>query len=108
MAISVSSDRSLINKGGTVQFTATASGVGTLEYQWRMIGVDKLPDKVSGEDTLVLTIPNINKSDEGWYYCIVTNIWSRSVESNHVILTIYGMLVYLLLHVQVCLYCMMV
>ena len=105
MAISIISDHSLVNKGGTVQFTATASGIGTLRYQWRKRGVDKLPDKVLGDDTLVLKIPDIDKFDEGWYYCIVTNMWNRSVESNHVDLTIYGTYG---IHMQVCLYCMMV
>ena len=93
MAISIISNHSLVNKGETVQFTATASGIGTLRYQWSKRGADKLPDKVLGDDTLVLTIPNIDKSDEGQYYCIVSNTWNRSVESNHVNLTIYGMYV---------------
>ena len=51
-----------------------------------------------GSDTLNLTIPNIEKSDEGDYYFIATNIWDRSIESNRVTLNIYGMLVY----VQIC------
>ena len=97
LAIRVLSKHTLINKGGTVQFIANASGVGIVMYQWRKRGVDKLPNKVSGEDTLVLTIPNIDKSDEGQYYCIVSNMWNRSMKSNHVDLNIYGML-YLLLH----------
>ena len=44
---------------------------------------------VDGE---VLTIPNALESDEGQYYCIVTNEWSRSVESNNVTLSTFGML----------------
>ena len=103
MAIRVISEHTLINRGGTVQFIASASGVGIVMYQWRKRGVDKLPDKVSGEDTLVLTIPNIDKSDEGQYYCLVSNMWNRSMESNHVDLNIYGML-YLLLHNYVSLF----
>ena len=97
LAIEVTSRHALINKGGTVQFTANASGVAIVMYQWRKRDVDNLPDKVSGKDTLVLTIPNIDESDEGEYYCIVTNMWNRSLESNHVELSIYGM-VYLLLY----------
>ena len=92
LAIEVTSKNTLTNKGGTVQFTANASGVAIVMYQWRKRGVDKLPDKVSGKDALILTIPNIVKSDEGQYYCIVTNMWNRSVESNHVELNIYSML----------------
>ena len=96
LAIEAKPKNTLTNKGGTVQFTANASGVAIVMYQWRKRDVDNLPDKVSGEDTLVLTIPNIDRSDEGQYYCIVTNMWNRSLESNHVELSIYGML-YLLL-----------
>ena len=51
-----------------------------------------------GSDTLNLTFPNIEKSDEGDYYCIATNMWDRSMESNSVTLHVYGMLVY----VQIC------
>ena len=90
MAINIVADHSLVNKGGTVQFTATASGIGTLRYQWKKRGVDKLPDKVIGDNTQILKIPDIDKSDEGQYYCIVTNMWNRSVESNHINLIIYG------------------
>ena len=93
MTISIVSKNILVNKGETVQFTATASGVGTLRYQWRKRGIDELPDKVSGENTLVLTIPNIDKSDEGKYFCIVTNMWNRSVKSSQVKLNINGMFV---------------
>ena len=96
LAIEAKPKNTLTNKGGTVQFTANASGIAIVMYQWRKRGVDNLPDKVSGEDTLVLTIPNIDRSDEGQYYCIMTNMWNRSLESNHVELSIYGML-YLLL-----------
>ena len=96
LAISIVSDHSLVNKGETVQFTATVSGIGTLRYQWRKRGVDKLPDKVIGDDTLVLKIPDIDESDEGQYYCIVTNKWNKNVESNQINLTIYGMYVAML------------
>ena len=37
-----------------------------------------------------LVISNLIKSDGGQYYCIVTNEWGRSVESNDVILTVEG------------------
>ena len=90
LVIKVTSKNTLTNKGGTVQFTANASGAAIVMYQWRKRGVDKLPDKVSGKDILVLTIPNIVKSDKGQYYCIVTNMWNRSLESNHIELNIYS------------------
>ena len=58
-------------------------------YQWRKRDGD-LPDKVSGVNREVLTIPNVAESDEGQYYCIVTNEWGRSVESNDGSLTVEG------------------
>ena len=73
-------------------FTATASGVNidNFIYQWKKRGIDSLPDKVLGVDGTTLVIPKLIKSDGGQYYCIVTNEWGRSVESNDVILTIEG------------------
>ena len=59
-------------------------------YQWRKRDSDSLPDKVSGVDGTTLVIPSLIKSDGGQYYCIVTNEWDRSVESNDVILTVEG------------------
>ena len=49
---------------------------------------------MSGSGTLNLTIPNIENSDKGDYYCVATNMWDRSIESNSVTLKVYGMLVY--------------
>ena len=40
----------------------------------------------------MLTIPNITESDGGQYYCTVTNEWDRSVTSDEVSLSIFGML----------------
>ena len=89
--ISVTPNGSLvIGKGGTAQFNITASGVGMLSYWWRKRGVDELPDKVVSEDTATLIIPAVDESDGGEYYCIVTNMWGRSVESGNVSLTVGG------------------
>ena len=85
----------LIGKGTTAEFTAIASGVSTNEsnfmYQWKKRGNDSLSDKVSGVNEAVLIIPNVDESDEGQYYCIVTNEWEQRVESNNVTLAVYGM-----------------
>ena len=62
-------------------------------YQWRKRGSDSLPNKVSGVNEATLIIPNIIVSDEGQYYCIVTNEWGRSVESDDVILTVEGSII---------------
>ena len=81
----------LIAKGGTAQFTIITTTVGSLSYQWQKRHFSTLPDKALGRDTALLRIPQLKKSDEGQYYCIVTNMWNRSLESDNINLTIYGM-----------------
>ena len=80
------------SKGKTVQFIATANGISKSHfiYQWKKKHSTSLPNKVMGVNEAVLTIPSILESDEGQYYCIVTNEWDRSVSSNDVTLTVYG------------------
>jgi len=94
LSIIVVSNNSIIAKGRTAHLTIMASGIGTLRYQWKKRNVSNLPDKVLGEDTAALIIPKLDTFDEGEYYCIVTNMWNRSVESDNIILTVYGMLFY--------------
>ena len=80
--------------GGTANFTAIASGVNTdintFTYQWKKRSSNSLPDKVLGVNGTILMIPNVTESDNGLYYCVVTNEWGRSVESNDVNFTVYG------------------
>ena len=84
-----------VGKGQNITLSATASGVSTNKsnfiYQWRKRDSSSLPDKVSGVNGRVLTIPNVNESDSGLYYCTVTNEWDRSLESADVLLTVFGM-----------------
>ena len=94
LSISVVSNNSIIAKGRTAHLTVMASGIGTLRYQWKRRNIDNLPDKILGEDTAVLIIPKLDISDGGEYYCIVSNMWNRSMESDNIILTVYGMLLY--------------
>ena len=78
------------NEGETVRLTATASGISELNlfgYQWRKRG---LSDEVLGVNA-VLVISDLSISDEGDYYCNVTNEWGRSVLSNATILFVEGM-----------------
>ena len=83
----------MIGERGTANLTAIARGVNmrSFMYQWRKRGSSSLPNKVSGVNGAVLTIPNLVKSDEGKYYCIVTNEWGNSVRSDDVTLTVQGM-----------------
>jgi pectate lyase/pectin methylesterase-like acyl-CoA thioesterase len=56
------------NVGGTATFTATASGVGPITYQWRKGGTD-LP----GQTTNTLVLGNVQLSDAGSYTLAATN-----------------------------------
>ena len=94
MTVEVVPEYSVIGRGKTAIFTAMANGISTTEnsfkYQWRKRDSDSLPSKVLGVNERKLTIPNVNASDGGQYYCNVTNEWGSSVESDDVTLTIYG------------------
>ena len=92
LSISVIPTNSRVGEGGNVIFTATASGINkeNFVYQWKKKGNKNLPNKVSGVNAAELMIPNSLKSDEGLYYCNVTNEWGRSVKSNDVTLTVIG------------------
>ena len=84
-----------VGEGSTATITVMATGIHTNEnnfkYQWRKRNGNNFPDKVSGINESVLTIPNVLESDNGQYYCIVTNEWDTSVESDNVTLTVFGM-----------------
>ena len=83
----------VISEGGTVTFIAISSGITDkkeLIYLWEKDSKNKLPDKVIGHNSTKLTIPNLKKSDEGQYYCTVTNEWDNSVKSEYITLTIHG------------------
>ena len=93
LSVSITPDTLLIGKRTTAMFNATVNGISTSEkfiYWWMKRGINSLPDKASGINGTVLTIPNVDESDEGRYYCTVTNEWGRSVESNNVTLSTFG------------------
>ena len=84
----------LIGEGGTIKFTATASGITNnkqLMFQWRKNhNKQNLPEKASGGKEAVLTITNLVEDDEGKYDCIVTNEWGNRKKSNVITLTVKG------------------
>lgn len=75
----------------TVTFTAIVDSMykNNFTYQWQK-RQNRLPDKVSSVNGAVLTIPKVLKSDEGRYYCNVTNEWGRSMKSKDVTLSVKG------------------
>ena len=83
----------MISEGGTVTFIAASSGITDkkeLIYLWEKDSRNKLPNKVIGHKSTMLTIPNLMEDDEGQYYCTVTNEWGNSVRSEFITLTIQG------------------
>ena len=92
LSVSVTQTNPVVGERGTAQFSATASGVNkeNFVYKWRKRNSNNLPNKVSGVNGEVLTIPTLVESDEGAYYCTVTNQWGNSVRSNDVILSVQG------------------
>ena len=93
--ITVMSDNLVIGRGRTANFTVMATGISSNDsnflYEWKKRDSDSLPLKVSGAKTEVLTIPSVLESDEGEYYCIVTNEWGSTARSIDVSLSIFGM-----------------
>jgi len=92
LSIIVGPSDTVYSEGETAQFTATAKGVRKINfiYEWKKRGRNRLPNKVTGINGPVLTVPNLVNSDEGSYYCTVTNEWNSSVKSNDVVLAVEG------------------
>ena len=66
--------------GSTVMFTAEATGTQPLSCQWewkavvgdgewQLCDVERFP----GADSSTLTIPSVQKSNEGRYHCVISN-----------------------------------
>ncbi|MDP4275538.1 MAG: immunoglobulin domain-containing protein, partial [Bacteroidota bacterium] len=68
--------------GSTVGFTVTATGSGTLTYQWKKDGIN-LTDggNISGSTTSTLTDSNVVTSDAGNYTCTVTGTCSSATSN---------------------------
>jgi hypothetical protein len=54
--------------GDTVSFSVSATGTGTLSYQWRKDGAD-----LGGANGAMLTLMGVAASDAGQYDCVVSN-----------------------------------
>ena len=67
--------------GETLAFTVQASGTEPLSYQWEIKTGDESGgwqlcdvERFPGTNSSTLTIPSVQKSNEGSYRCIVSNI----------------------------------
>lgn len=76
------------NKGGTASISATASGTVPLFYQWCKNGTNLFNGgNISGANTTNLTMGNLQNSDGGNFFVIVTNDYG-SVTSSVAVLTV--------------------
>ncbi|NLE56879.1 MAG: hypothetical protein GX616_00850, partial [Planctomycetes bacterium] len=74
--------------GGTANFSVTATGYGTLTYQWQKNQVNlSNGGHYSGVTTATLTISNADSNDAASYRCVVT-AGCGSVTSNSATLTV--------------------
>jgi alpha-tubulin suppressor-like RCC1 family protein len=68
--------------GQSATFTVSATGAGTLSYQWRFNGTDR-----SGATGSSLTIPSVQANDKGSYCAVVANA-QGSATSGVAVLTV--------------------
>lgn len=72
-----------INPGASATFSISASGPGTIHYQWT-----HNYSYISGATNSSLTVTNATSADAGIYYCIVNNDYQSGIASNLVTLTV--------------------
>ena len=74
--------------GNLVVFTIQAIGTEPLNYQWeRKIEDGNDVERIPGANSSTLTIPSVQKSNEGSYHCTVTNC-AGSETSQYATLTV--------------------
>ncbi|MFC1584982.1 immunoglobulin domain-containing protein [Fibrobacterota bacterium] len=81
--ISVHPSSKSVNEGQTVTFNVTASGSGTLTYQWRKDGTP-----ISGATSAGYTTPAVSMSDNGDQYDVIVSNAGGSVTSDAAVLTV--------------------
>ena len=91
--------------GHPVEFTIQAEGTEPLNYQWKQRPSGRSEgwqvcdgESFEGADSSTLTIPSVQKSNEGSYHCTVSNC-ANSETSDSVTLTL-GELKYCIMHLR--------
>ncbi len=70
--------------GGTVEFTVAAESISAMSYQWYYTPDDLTntpEDDLAVASTQTLNIDNVEASDIGYYYCVISNASSRTAVS---------------------------
>ena len=80
VVVAVTPPNALVNEGGTASFTASASGVGPLSYQWQHGGVD-----LAGANAATLILSNVVYAQAGNYRIAVSNAGGVTLSSNAVL-----------------------
>ena len=74
--------------GKPVTFTIQATGTDPLNYQWEhKIGDENDVKRIPGANSSILTIPSVQKANEGSYHCTVSN-YAGSMMSEYATLTV--------------------
>ena len=84
-----------INSSVTLSATAEGPGHDHFRYHWKKIGSNSLPSIANGQDTPNLVIAPTAISDNGSYYCMVTNQWANTVRSNDGLVLVLGKCTYM-------------
>jgi hypothetical protein len=75
-------------QGQTAQFQVQATGDATLVYQWQFNGAGLLEGShTTGTKTATLTVNSVSPGDDGFYVCIITNLY-ESVSSTSAVLSV--------------------
>jgi hypothetical protein len=86
-AIVVQPTNQTVGVGSTVILAVTATGTEPLSYQWQVDGTNLLVDggQIEGAISNVLTISNVQLTNNGNYTVIVTNVAGSVISSNAVL-----------------------
>lgn len=82
-----------VRLGGTAQLTIQAQSPLLMSYQWYRV-IDGGVDLPVGDDTQTLTLSPVQASDEGQYYCVVSNT-AGSAQSLNANVAVMELLVHL-------------
>ena len=77
---------SKVIQGTTASFTVQATGTDPLNYEWQWKPAEEKsgrkewqPCNTSWSNGATLTIPSVQKSNEGWYHCVISNCAGRVI-----------------------------